>query len=73
MAAVQGTMTIEWWLARMAALEREEPQLHREYLRPGTGLHERLQRGDHVLARGHAPSTLPTIPPAARRHDPGSA
>ena len=58
MAAAQGTMTIEWWLARMAALEREEPQ---------------LQRGDPVLARGHAPSTLPTIPPAARRHDPGSA
>ena len=73
MAAAQGTMTIEQLLASMAALEREETRLHREYLRLGVVLHERLQGADHVLARGHARTALPMTPPAERRHDPGSA
>ena len=73
MAAAQGMMTIERWLVRMATLEREETRLHREYVRLGTQLHERLQGADHVLARGHAQPTLPALPPAERHHDPGSA
>ena len=66
-------MTIEQLLARMAALEREGTRLHREYLRLGTQLHQRLQNGDQVLARGHARPTLPMTPPAEGRHDLGSA
>ncbi len=73
MAAAQGTMTIEQLLARMAALEREGTRLHREYLRLGIELHQRLQGADHVLARAHARPTLPTTAPAERRHDLGSA
>ena len=73
MAAARGTMTIEQVLARMAALEWEATRLHREYVRLGTELHERLQGADHVLARGHARPALPTAAAAERRHDPGSA